>query len=87
MIDNRLALFLDNVNCQSLIEVCHEKKDLKVFVIVMQKEGCAHVAMWTPTFREYTLPQKKRRLNPAILPVDPGSLTLTQCHVNFVKWS
>ena len=36
---------------------------------------------------KYTLPQKKRRLNPAIFPIDPGSLTLTQCHVNFVKWS
>ena len=28
----------------------------------------------------YTLPQKKRRLNQGIFPVDPGSLTLTQCH-------
>ncbi len=35
----------------------------------------------------YTLPQKKRRFNPSIFPVDPGSLTLTQGHVNFVKWS
>ncbi len=36
-----------------------------------------------PTLRaNYTLPQKKRRFNPSIFPVDPGSLTLTQCHVN-----
>ncbi len=30
----------------------------------------------------YTLPQKKRRFNPSIFPVDPGSLTLTQGHVS-----
>ncbi len=35
----------------------------------------------------YTLSQKKRRFNSPIFPVDPGSLTLTQGHVNFVKWS
>ena len=35
----------------------------------------------------YTLPQKKHRFNPSIFPGDPGSLTLTQGHVNFVRWS
>ena len=35
----------------------------------------------------YTLPQKKRRCTPTICPVDPGSLTLTKSHVNFMKWS
>ncbi len=35
----------------------------------------------------YTLHQKKRRFNPSIFPVDPGSLTLTHGHVNFVQWS
>ncbi len=35
----------------------------------------------------YSLHQKKRRFNPFIFPGDPGSLTLTQGHVNFVKFT
>ena len=40
-------------NCQRSMsyihEVCHEKTDLKVFVVVMPKE------VWMPTFRENDL--------------------------------
>ncbi len=35
-------------------EVCHEKTDLKVFVVVVPKEGWARPRT-TPTFREYNL--------------------------------
>ena len=34
----------------------------------------------------YTLLQKKSRFNQSIFTVDPGSLTLTQCHVNFARF-
>ncbi len=39
-----------------LSDACHEKTDLKVFVIVIPKEGWARMDFaMTPTFREYDL--------------------------------
>ena len=46
----------------NIIDMCHEKTDLKVFVVVIPKEGWVRVAAhahpsfgMTPTFREYDL--------------------------------
>ena len=38
-----------------LFDVRHEKADLKVFVVVIPKDGRAHPYGMTPTFREYDL--------------------------------
>ncbi len=42
-----------------IYDVRHEKTDLKVFVVVIPKEGWARV---TPTFREYDLRSQKTQI-------------------------
>ncbi len=47
-----------NSKAAFLFDACHEKTDLKVFVVVIPKEGWAraHPSFgMTPTFREYNL--------------------------------